>query len=330
MIALKQTTRLNSRVGLAVLWLVTVLCAVLSLAPGLQGLAAAYGISGALFICTLSWRLAHLPPRPADLPSDDLLRTRRIGVTAAAGFLIAGAVVLVFVGMVIGPGAAALVLSGLASVGISWAWRRDVNSRTLRFGVLVGAIAAAGVAGLGNGDLSWAALNLICLPPTFIAGVLLARRTGLAQVRSLNGEYRLAARGFLAGCVLGIPAALFNLLGNLQTGDTWVGHVWQPLYAIVPALAEETWARLFLLTLIYAVLRRTGAGRPARTIGLAIVGSALVHGFAHTGINLIGLVIGSLLYGVPAGLLLLKKDFEHAVGYHFLIDLVRWVVALAV
>ena len=55
---------------------------------------------------------------------------------------------------------------------------------------------------------------------------------------------------------------------------------------------------------------------------------ALVHGFAHTGIDPFGLVIGSLLYGLPTALLFIKKDFEHAVGYHFLIDFVRFVAAL--
>ncbi|MBE7385644.1 MAG: hypothetical protein F6J95_030125 [Leptolyngbya sp. SIO1E4] len=34
------------------------------------------------------------------------------------------------------------------------------------------------------------------------------------------------------------------------------------------------------------------------------------------------------LFGVPMGLLFVKQDFEHAAGYHFFIDFVRFWVAL--
>jgi F0F1-type ATP synthase assembly protein I len=61
---------------------------------------------------------------------------------------------------------------------------------------------------------------------------------------------------------------------------------------------------------------------------VAVLIGALVHGFAHTGIDPFGLIIGSLLYGLPTALLFIKKDFEHAVGYHFLIDFVRFMAAL--
>ena len=113
----------------------------------------------------------------------------------------------------------------------------------------------------------------------------------------------------------------------MQQSDTWVVNWWQPLYAIVPGIAEETWARLFLTTLCYALLRPATNHSPRRAVFGAILFGALVHGLAHTGINPIGLIIGSLLYGVPTALLFIKYDFEHAVGYHFLIDFVRYLAA---
>jgi membrane protease YdiL (CAAX protease family) len=113
----------------------------------------------------------------------------------------------------------------------------------------------------------------------------------------------------------------------MQAADTWLTHWWQPLYALVPAVGEEVWARLFLTTLCYALLRPTTNNNPRRALVAAIVIGALAHSFAHTGIDPIGLLIGGLLYGVPTGLLYIKRDLEHAVGYHFLIDFVRYLAA---
>ncbi len=312
-----------------ILWLAALVCALLSLLPGLQGFAAGYGIAGVLFIFALSRDLAAQPPHAADLPVEDILNTRRIGLAAVIGLLVGAILILVIAGLMAGPGASILVFSTLVAGAIILRWRRELNRRILLTGGLIGVIAAAGVIGLGDGDVSWAVLNLICLPWIFSTGALLARRTGLARIRILDGAYRQVLAGFLWGCILAVPAALFNLLGNMQAGDTWVKHLWQPLYAIVPALAEETWARLFLLVLVYALLRPLSMKHPERAVTVAILISTLVWGFGHTGINPIGIVIGSLLYGVPTGLLLIKKDFEHAVGYHFFIDLLRWAAALA-
>ncbi|MFX0174405.1 MAG: type II CAAX prenyl endopeptidase Rce1 family protein [Candidatus Hodarchaeota archaeon] len=63
---------------------------------------------------------------------------------------------------------------------------------------------------------------------------------------------------------------------------------------------------------------------PHRAILVAIIFSSLIHGFAHSGINPIGIVIGSFIYGIPPALLYLKRDFEHAIGFHFLIDFIRF------
>jgi hypothetical protein len=55
--------------------------------------------------------------------------------------------------------------------------------------------------------------------------------------------------------------------------------------------------------------------------------SALIHGFAHSGIDPVGIVVGSLLFSVPAALLFVRRDLETATGYHLAVDLVRFVAA---
>jgi hypothetical protein len=94
-------------------------------------------------------------------------------------------------------------------------------------------------------------------------------------------------------------------------------------------LARRRGSRLFLTTLVYLLLRPVTNARPRRALAAAVLLGAGTHAAAHTGINPIGLVIGAMLYGVPAGLIFIKRDLEHAIGYHFGIDVVRYVAALS-
>jgi len=313
---------------LAILWFVSAVGALLDWFLQLTMISAVFSLASFSFIVALIWVLARARPRAEDFPvitgaGKPLLS---FGVRT---LLILGAVLITFmIGLMIGTGAGPVLVTGLVGLGLTLAWRRSLDYRLLLTGVVVGLLSGLGIALLGNSDLTWAIFNGLCLPPSFIGGMLLLRRTGLSRSRGMEGGFVSGMRSFLWGCVLALPAALLNLLGNLQGGDTWVQHIWQPIYALVPAFAEETWARLFLTTLCYAVLRPVSNQHPRRAVGVAILVGAFVHGFGHTGINPFGLVIGSLLYGFPTALLFIKKDFEHAVGYHFLIDLVRFIAAL--
>jgi hypothetical protein len=243
------------------------------------------------------------------------------------GLLLAIGVVLVL-GMMIGTAISLLAVSALIAVAITLSWRNQLNRQIILIGVAFSLIAGFGILFLGNGDVPWAIFNGLATLPLFTGGALLVSRTKLANVRLLQGQYAPGFKSFLWACVLALPAAFFNLLGNLQQGDTWLVHWWQPLYAIVPAITEETWARLFFTTFCYAILRPADNQHPRRAIVLSVLAGALVHSFAHTGINPLGLILGGLLYFVPAALLFIKYDFEHAIGYHFLIDLVRFSAAL--
>lgn len=310
------------------LWLIAVVGAVLFFFSDDNGLAVVVGLSSFAFIVVLIWALVRKRPYSADLQDMDFVLTHRVSFGVAFSILVAGIGALFLIGMVIGPAVSIILVSAFLGFGLVVSWRSQLSKRIVVTGILVGLLVGLGIIFLGNGDLVWAVFNLATLPLTFMSGALLIRRSGLAQSRLLQGDYSGAVRGFIWACAIAVPAALLNLLGGIQGGDSWIEYWWQPLYALVPGIAEETWARLFLTTLFYALLRPAANLHPRRVIFFSILFGALVHGFGHTGIDPLGLVIGSVLYGVPAGLLFVKYDFEHAVGYHFLIDFVRYAAAL--
>lgn len=313
---------------LILLWSIAVVGAIVSLLSNLSGLAIVVGLSSFAFIVVIIWTLAQKKPYSADLPDLDFLLTPRIGFNVAIIVLFFAIGIAFAMGMMIGSSVSLMLASALIGVGITLSWRKQLSTPIVLAAISAGLIAALGIIFLGNGDLSWAIFNFVTIPPLFTSGALLVNRTSLANVRLLQGNYGLGLKGFLWACVLAVPASLLNLLGNLNQGDTWIVHWWQPLYAIVPGIAEETWGRLFLTTFSYALLRPTTNQHPRRAIVVAILVGALVHSFVHTGINPLGLIFGGLLYFIPTALLFIKYDFEHAIGYHFLIDFVRFSAAL--
>ncbi len=181
---------------------------------------------------------------------------------------------------------------------------------------------------------AYMAFYLACIAVLFIGGVILAKGTAAAQVQCAEGKWGKAAAGFLGGCLLALPAALLNVSYGAHSGDAWVDQVWEPLVALVPGIAEETWARLFLLTLLYAVLQPTSPQRPKRALFAAIVIAALVHALAHLPAAMVfspaalQMGVAAILYGVPMGLIYVRLGFEWAVGYHFFVDFTRFGFAL--
>lgn len=313
---------------LALSWIATVASAVGSWILNLKELNIVVGLSGFAYMVILIWALARKKPHGADLPDLDFLVTPRMkfGVAAMSLLLVIGVVFVI--GMMIGTAISLMSVSALIAVAITLSWRNQLNKQMVLIGVAFSLIAGFSILFLGNGDVQWAIFNSLTTLPLFTGGALLVSRTNFANIRLIQGQHAIGFRSFLWACILALPAAFFNLLGNLQQGDTWLVHWWQPLYAIVPGIAEETWARLFFTTFCYAILRPTDNQHPRRAIVLSVLAGALVHSFAHTGINPLGLIFGGLLYGIPTALLFIKHDFEHAIGYHFLIDLVRFSAAL--
>jgi hypothetical protein len=226
-----------------------------------------------------------------------------------------------------------IVLEGLLAliaVRIIAMWRRRLTAGLVAAGLAVGLLAAAAqavqIASSGDPfDVFWAIFQTVTVPPLFIGGGLLLAHTGIGRSRLLEGKYLGAFIGFLTGCALYLPLALVNTVGGAHGGYTWMNALWKPLaFSWLPALAEETWARLFLVTLCYALLRPVSNERPHRAVVAAVLQSATAHGLVH-GPSLSALFETGLIYLLPMAVLFVKRDWEHAVGAHYVVNLVPFL-----
>jgi hypothetical protein len=233
-------------------------------------------------------------------------------------------VLLLALGLMIGMSLALIGTSAVVAAAVVAVRHREVTRRDVAWGLAAGLTSAGSIVVFGSGEPGWAVFVLLTTPVLFVAGVVLRRRAHVGEVQVVASRYRRAVAGLGVGAALALPAALFNLLGGVQATDDWVRHWWQPVAALQPAIFEETWATLFLVTLTYLIL---SAGGRRRALTVAVVLSALVHGFAHSGVDPIGIVIGSLLFTVPSALLFARRDLEHAVGYHMVVDAIRYAAA---
>jgi len=322
---------------LALLWVIAVagmgLHLLLSLqSPAILGLL--IGIACFAYIAALIWHLSHAGQPATDLPSLQPILLSKLSFWKMLGAIITLLGLLFTIGILIHPWIILGAAFSIISLWIIVAWRRKLSKKTVILGLAAGLISGLLTRYVGTGDLGMTLFYLATVPPQFIGGALLLHHTGLTCIRLLLGQYALGLRGFLWASMLAIPPAILNILGGPNADDLWVNHWWQPLYSLVPGIAEETVARLFLTTLCYALLRPTTNDHPRRATIASVLIGALTHGLAHLYIFQIlspagiMMIIMGLMYGVPMALLFIKRDLEHAIGYHFFIDFIRYLAAL--
>ena len=321
------------RVVLAAVWLAATAAYVALLVSGVRatqsypvlrsGLHAAYSAA-------LLWHLVAGAPPIGRLPEFPpiLLASRRFGRPAGAL-----AVALVFCLTVLSDGGMGLLLLALlvSAVAALVAWRKAVTARAVALGVGLSlfAFVAGGIAFWRNGFVAKPVLVLMLalVPLVFVAGGLLVGRTGLGASRLLEGRYAQAMRSFLWGCLLFVPLGLANAAGSVSQDLRWVTHWWQPLsLPIWSGIDEEVVFRLMLVTLCYALLRPAWKARPVLAFSAAVLFSAITFGLGH-GRTFDNLVFAGLLYGLPFGVAFARRDLEHAVGGHYMVNMVPWVMA---
>ena len=93
----------------------------------------------------------------------------------------------------------------------------------------------------------------------------------------------------------------------------------QPLFS---GIVEEVLNRLLLVSLCYFLLRPAFSKRPGIAIICAVLFSGITHGLGHGGTLLENFLITGLLYSVPMAVVFARRDWEHAVGAHYMINMI--------
>jgi len=229
-------------------------------------------------------------------------------------------------------GVSLLMLLMIVAAGtIIVVWRGEITLRQVIQGILVAMLAFfAGLPMMKNGFVneSFGYLFTILAVPMYIAGGLLLGHTRLGGLQLLTKQYLPALRSFLLGCLLFVPPGLANAASGSTAGSdfTWVKAGWMPLS--LPwwsGLIEETWFRLLLVGLVYFLLRPAFPKHPAPAVLAAVLFSGVTFGLWH-GRTLDTLITTGLLYGVPFATLFTRRDWEHAVGAHYMVNMIPWVI----
>jgi hypothetical protein len=282
-----------------------------------------------LLVCTITllWWLS--------CPLGD--ETSAVAPTRWGRFILTGTVsvcVLVAARVIAGPS----LLFGLpvVAVAVLVSLRPRIPRQEMLY--VLGLSLVAGVAGLGAlwvpfTPVVWSVLQVLLVSTGLLAGRAVLRHTGLLEQgighsRLLSEGAAPALRGFLQGMLMGLPWALSLVVMGGSASETWVRHWWQPLLAINPAIAEEAWGRILLVPLLFMLLRRTARPRKAFLTALVIVGYwfAYLHTSGGVG-DLPSTIFIGTLYVLPVSYICLNRDLETAIGFHFLLDLIKFAAA---
>ncbi len=281
------------------------------------------------YVAALLWYLARTGPSVARLPElgPQFLPRRRY----AAWIPVAGVALLLALTAFSDDGFDILILSLIvATLWILVVWRRQIRLRAVVQGLAIAVIAyLAGLPAADNGFIGQSTIFLLpaLSAPMYVAGGLLFERTRLGGVQLLAGRYGEVVKSVVWGCVLFVPLGLLNAAdGSPGTDITWVTEWWMPLsLPWFSGIAEETWFRLLLLGLCFFLLRPAFRGRPALGVLAAVLFSGITFGLGH-GRTVERFLTTGLLYGVPMAAVFAKRDWEHAVGAHYMVNMIPWVM----
>lgn len=279
------------------------------------------------YVLTLIWYLSRTGLSVKQLPdvSPFLLPKRRIGKLIPVVIL-----TLLLVAEFSGQGIVMLLIM-IASIWILIVWRREIGFPSILLALVVTTIAfLGGLPFLLNqfvGKVVFWGL-LVFLIPMFVAGGLLFKRTNLGGSQLYTGQYSKALWSFLLGCLLFVPFGLMNAAtGSPGTGFTWVTQWWMPFsLPWFSGIAEEAWYRLFLVSLCYFMLRPAFNKVPFVAIILSVLFSGIVFGLGHGGNLMDRFLTTGLLYGLPMAVIFAMRDWEHAVGAHYMINMIPWIM----
>jgi hypothetical protein len=322
------------RLALMAMWLLTTAALVAMLSYGVRNtdqFRVERYILQAGYVAALFWYLGRTGPSVKHLPDLQPLLLQRWKIGRLIPVLSIALLLALTVLSDESLGILLLPLMMLATICILVVWRREIRLRPAVLGLVVAVIAFLG--GLPFWHNSFVGkpvfvVFLVFVPPMFIVGGLLFKRTGLGGSQLYAGRYAEALKSFLGGCLLFVPLGLFNAAsGSPGTGHTWVTQSWMPLtLPWYSGITEEAWFRLFLVSLCYLLLRPAFSKRPVLAVVCAVLFSAITFGLGHSGTLLDRLLTTGLLYGLPMAVIFARRDWEHAVGAHYMINMIPWMM----
>jgi hypothetical protein len=213
-------------------------------------------------------------------------------------------------------------------------WRHDVRSAEIP--VAVGFAVLATVGGSANwfatgqtNDLLFALLMFPVVTFSLLAGWAAARRAGWAgtpvgRTLVLTHGWKTALKAFGFGALVAIPWALGNIANGPDGGDpmsTW----WQPSSTLMFGVAEEAWARVLLISVLFLLFRRV-AQAPTALLTAALV-ATYWFAFVHAPGNPVGTLLLGTIFVMPMTYLYLRRGLEAAIGFHVCANLVKFVAA---
>jgi len=170
-----------------------------------------------------------------------------------------------------------------------------------------------------------------------LGAIGLLKAHDVLRFRLAGNDLALTGRSLGLGVLLGIPFAVLNVLlfvfasgKQIVPEDVLTGAI----MALKPAIMEEMAFRLLFMALAMVVLMKVLPRNIA--IASAIFMAIVFHSAAHVPdllmsnppMALVMVVVTSLLFGLPMALLAYKKDIETAIGFHWIIDAVRFALGL--
>lgn len=289
-----------------------------------------FHILHAAYALTLIWFLSRTGPPLEALPDVEpaILPKRKAG-----GWIQAIVMALVFF-LIVGSEEGLDMFLLFVLVTAVWVlvagWRR-IRLRWVVQGVALGLLVFMAVIPARGHDLVSETVVFLfpsLVPFLYVAGGLLIDRTGLGRVQLQTEGLGKALKSFLWGCLLFFPMGLFNVVDGTVSGDlSWVTEWWMPLS--IPwfsGIAEEALFRLFWMGICFFLLRPVFRTRPLLALVATVLLSSVVFGLGH-GRDLETFVTTGFLYGAPMAVVFARRDFEHAVGAHYMINMPSWVLA---
>jgi hypothetical protein len=169
-----------------------------------------------------------------------------------------------------------------------------------------------------------------------VGATALLRRNPVLGFRLAQGRIRDGATALLGGTLLGLPFAIVNVLLLVGQGSS-PGAADLPFAAVTalrPAVLEEVAYRLLFLAVALTVFRRHFSSAMAVTlaVGLSVTFHAAVHVpellLTSPVSALVTAAVVGVVFGLPIALLAARRSIESAIGFHWVIDAVRFALGL--